>query len=133
MLLLRWACQGHHFILNNISGIGVRVNRGVGSVRNNSQFYRPKQQKEAFFDVEHSILNTVRGIGARVSRGVGSVRNNSSQFYRPKQQKEAFFDVEGVVTKDTLLFRYEDVNSVRRKNFVAMAMLPLWAYLGNNL
>jgi hypothetical protein len=80
-----------------------------------------------------TFLNNVRGIAARgVGGGVGSVRN-SSQYYKPKQQKEAFFDVEGVVTKDTLLFRYEDVNSVRRKNLVAMAMLPLWAYLGNNI
>ncbi len=50
-------------------------------------------------------------------------------YYKPKQ-KDAFFDVEGVVTKDTLLFRYEDVSRVRRTNFMAMTMLPLWAYLG---
>ena len=58
-------------------------------------------------------------------RSLNSVRH----YYKPKH-KDAFFDVEGVVTKDTLLFRYEDVSSVRRKNFMAMAMLPLWAYLG---
>jgi len=54
-----------------------------------------------------------------------SVRN----FFKPKQ-KEAFFDVEGVVNKDTLLFRYEDVKRVRMKSMAGLAMFPLWAYLG---
>jgi hypothetical protein len=35
-------------------------------------------------------------------------------YYKPKH-KDAFFDVEGVVTKDTLLFRYEDVSKVRMR------------------
>jgi len=59
------------------------------------------------------------------------VRNAVRHYYKPKQ-KDAFFDVEGVVTKDTLLYRYEDVGKVRKKNLVAMTMLPLWAYLGQS-
>jgi hypothetical protein len=45
-----------------------------------------------------------------VSRLTNSVRH----YYKPKH-KDAFFDVEGVVTKDTLLFRYEDVSKVRMR------------------
>ena len=35
------------------------------------------------------------------------------QYFKPSQ-KEAFFDVEGVVTKDVLLFRYDDSATVRK-------------------
>jgi len=55
----------------------------------------------------------------------GSVRS----YYKPKQ-KDAFFDIEGVITKDTLLFRYEDVKKVRMKNLAGMIMFPMWAWLG---
>jgi len=54
-----------------------------------------------------------------------SVRN----YYKPRRS-EAFFDVEGVVTKDTLLFRYDDEKKVRRKGLLGLFMLPLHGYLG---
>ena len=31
------------------------------------------------------------------------------------------------------IFRYEDVSKVRNKNIIAMAMFPIWAYLGQYL
>ena len=65
-------------------------------------------------------------IGKSLSSHTGrTVRN----YYKPKH-KEAFYDVEGVVTKDILLFRYEDPKKVFRTNMIAMSMMPLWAYLG---
>lgn len=72
-------------------------------------------------------LNTFKSnLQVNVSKwNKGSVRS----YYRPKQ-KDAFFDIEGVITKDTLLFRYEDVKKVRMKNIAGMIMFPLWAYLG---
>eukprot|EP00092_Neocalanus_flemingeri_P001571 GFUD01001674.1.p1 GENE.GFUD01001674.1~~GFUD01001674.1.p1 ORF type:complete len:214 (-),score=67.69 GFUD01001674.1:288-929(-) len=59
----------------------------------------------------------------------GQMYRTVRQYFKPGQ-KEAFYDVEGVVTKDTLLFRYEDPTKVFRKNMLAMAMMPLWGYLG---
>jgi len=52
------------------------------------------------------------------------------QFHYKPRQKEAFYDVEGVVTKDTLLFRYEDTNKVFIRNMVALAMFPIWGQMG---
>jgi len=60
---------------------------------------------------------------------LSQMRSNVRNYYKPKQ-KDAFFDVEGVVNKDTLLFRYEDLKRVRMKNMIGMSMLPVWGYLG---
>ena len=38
--------------------------------------------------------------------------------------------MEGVVTKDTLLFRYEDSTRVMYTNMVGLSMMPLFGYLG---
>jgi len=62
------------------------------------------------------------GIPNQVVRSIRS-------YYKPRQ-KEAFYDVEGVVTKDILLFRYEDQTKVFRTNMVAMSMMPIFGYLG---
>ena len=70
-----------------------------------------------------------RGITNIRTWRVENVGMSLRNYYKPKQ-KEAFYDVEGVVTKDTMLFRYEDPTKVFRKNLVAMSMMPLWAYLG---
>jgi len=72
------------------------------------------------------ICGCLRQLGMPV---VGTLGRSIRHYYKPKQ-KEAFYDVEGVVTKDILLFRYEDPSKVFRTNMVAMSMLPLWGYLG---
>ena len=50
-------------------------------------------------------------------------------YYKP-QRKEAFYDVEGVVTKDILLFRYEDVKKMRRQMAGVTVITGAWIYLG---
>jgi len=77
-------------------------------------------------------MQNVRSFLRQTFLDVSKIKNNGTtvrNFFKPKQ-KEAFFDVEGVVTKDTLLFRYEDVKRVRMKCMVGVAMFPQWAYLG---
>ena len=50
--------------------------------------------------------------------GIGKLLKSSSSlrtirnYFKPSQQKEVFYDVEGVVTKDVLLFRYDDTGKV---------------------
>jgi len=58
------------------------------------------------------------------------VGNNVRQYFKPSQGKDAFFDVEGVVTKDVLLFRYDDSGKVFWINLIAMGMFPIWTYMG---
>ena len=62
-------------------------------------------------------------------RCFNTLRNNVRSYFKPSQ-KEVFYDVEGVVTKDTLLFRYDDTGIVYWRHMVAVGMFPLWAYLG---
>ena len=52
------------------------------------------------------------------------------QYFKPSQGKDIFYDVEGVVTKDTLLFRYDDSGKVFWTNLIAMGMFPIWSYMG---
>ena len=59
-----------------------------------------------------------------------SVGNNVRQYFKPSQGKDVFFDVEGVVTKDVLLFRYDDSGKVFWINLIAMGMFPVWTYMG---
>ena len=58
-----------------------------------------------------------------------AARQHVRNYYKPNQ-KEAFYDVEGVVTKDVLLFRYDDTGKVFWKNLVALVMFPVGTYLG---
>ena len=53
-------------------------------------------------------------------------------YYKPQKQKEALYDVEGVVTKDILLFRYEDQTKVFRTNMLAMSMMPVMDNTSHN-
>ena len=50
-------------------------------------------------------------------------------YFKPSQ-KEVFYDVEGVVTKDILLFRFDETGNVSTRNMVAMIMLPIGINLG---
>ena len=52
------------------------------------------------------------------------------QYFKPSQGKDMFYDVEGVVTKDTLLFRYDDTGKVFWTNLIAIGMFPVWSYMG---
>ena len=56
---------------------------------------------------------------------VQSVRS----YFKPSQ-KEVFHDVEGVVTKDILLFRFDETGNVLTRSMFAILMLPLGTYLG---
>ena len=58
-----------------------------------------------------------------------STAQSVRSYFKPSQ-KEVFYDVEGVVTKDILLFRFDDTGNVLTRNMVAMIMLPLGTYLG---
>ena len=50
-------------------------------------------------------------------------------YFKPSQ-KEVFHDVEGVVTKDILLFRFDETGNVLTRSMFAILMLPLGTYLG---
>merc|ERR1712059_77974 len=55
------------------------------------------------------------------------------KYFKPKHTKEAFYDVEGVVTKDTILFRYDDPSRlVMKRNVAALALVPVWGWVGYN-
>ena len=70
------------------------------------------------------LTNLIRHSCTKTSP-VQSVRS----YFKPSQ-KEVFYDVEGVVTKDILLFRFDDTGNVSTRNMVAMIMLPLGINLG---
>lgn len=61
---------------------------------------------------------------------ISKVRRTIRQIHYKPRQKEAFYDVEGVVTKDILLFRYEEAKKVFYRNMVALAMFPVWGQMG---
>ena len=65
----------------------------------------------------------------RQSHAKCSPAQSVRSYFKPSQ-KEVFYDVEGVVTKDILLFRFDDTGNVLTRNMVAMIMLPLGTYLG---
>ena len=58
-----------------------------------------------------------------------STAQSVRSYFKPSQ-KEVFYDVEGVVTKDILLFRFDDTGNVLTRNMVAMIMLPIGTYMG---
>ena len=70
------------------------------------------------------LTNLIRQSCTKTSP-VQSVRS----YFKPSQ-KEVFYDVEGVVTKDILLFRFDDTGNVFTRIMVALSMLPVGAYLG---
>ena len=61
---------------------------------------------------------------------IQSSRVKSVRSYFKPSQKEVFYDVEGVVTKDILLFRFDDTSEIFTRSLLAMIMLPIGTHLG---
>lgn len=75
------------------------------------------------------MLKVVQLLRPRCSTSQTLNTNNVRSYFKPSQ-KDVFYDVEGVVTKDVLLFRYDDTGKVYWRHMLAVGMLPMWAYLG---
>lgn len=50
--------------------------------------------------------------------------------YKPREQKRLAESLESLANRDMILFRYEDPAKVGRYSIGAMALFPVWTYLG---